>query len=133
MDSLFPENLIHQFDGPVRIHLPVDFVIDHQDGSKATGTEAGHGFNGKHHIGRGLVLLIHVQPLSQSFQDGDGALDVAGGTITEPDDVFSFGFECEVGVEGGDPKNSCWGYAKGRGHIGQDFFGKVAVFLLDCL
>lgn len=58
---------------------------------------------------------------------------MARGAIAQPDDVFTFWFQREVRVEGGDPKNPCRGNAQSGGNVGQDFFGKVAVFLLYCL
>ena len=73
-------------------------VVDHHDGGKTAGAEAGHGFQREVQILGGFAGL-DVEVMTHRLEHGSSAADVAGRSLADADDVLAAGVEMELCVE----------------------------------
>ena len=92
-------------------------VVDHHNRGEAAGTEAGHSLDGEGAVGRGFAGL-DTEMGAHGFKDGFCAANVAGGALTDADDVLAAGGQVELGIEGDDAEN----FGNGDIEFGSDGF-----------
>lgn len=98
-----PESIAHpqNFMQPVRIDLAEDRVVDHDRRRQTTGSHTTH--NPQREL---LVMgsLAHSDPedFGEFLEDFASSPDIASGSQTDPDRVFTTGFVGEEGIETSD-------------------------------
>jgi len=77
----------------------VGFTIDHYAGSQAATAKASHSLNSEHAILAGFSFF-GVGNLGQSLSHHFGTTQVTGSAVTDLNQVFAWGLEPKLGVEG---------------------------------
>ena len=74
----------------------MDLAVDGQHRGQAAGAQAGHGLQGEQAVGIGLALAGEVHIVVDGVINGLGLADMAGGTVTHPDDVLALGLQGKI-------------------------------------
>ena len=88
-----------KWQGFFRIALTVNVFVENDDGRESTSAKARDDFEREIAIFCGALVFGKPEIGTQSVHDGRRAFDVTSSPIATSDDVFAFGFECEVRIK----------------------------------